>query len=212
MSKSAETNMIYVSERQRDERHREFVIVRCSICGVTRKAYISALNKGVGVKHGQSCSMALNDGTDDFRLFYGIYKGINRRVFNKNFKHYKYYGGRGIKNEFLNFTDFFNSMYQSYLKAKIEIHNVDLDRIDGNGNYSKENCRWISHKENTQNITLRSNQKAFTATSPTGEILNGFNIMEFARVYNLSNKCIWKCLKGILKQYKGWHFKYKTNE
>lgn len=29
--------------------------------------------------------------------------------------------------------------------------NLDLDRIDNDKGYSPDNCRWISHKENTKN-------------------------------------------------------------
>lgn len=71
---------------------------------------------------------------------------------------YKNYGARGIKVEWKNFEEFENDMLESYLiNLKKYGEKISLDRINNDGNYSKENCRWATVKE--QSLNRRSNLK-----------------------------------------------------
>lgn len=76
-----------------------------------------------------------------------IWTGILRRCLNSNFKAYKYYGGRGItvcerwKNSFENFLSDMGERPK----------NLQIDRINNNGNYEPSNCRWVTAKENNHN-------------------------------------------------------------
>ena len=106
-------------------------------CGCYRSEYVSSKNK----KHGLSkCEI------------YPIWKSIKQRCYNDKCKDFKYYGNVGItmcdtwKESFVNF---YNDMYSDY-KAHCRIygrHNTSLDRINPNGNYSKDNCMWSTWKE-----------------------------------------------------------------
>lgn len=62
---------------------------------------------------------------------------------------YKTYGGRGIKvsTEWQQFSNFYRDMFSSWK------YGLQIDRIDLHKDYSKENCQWVSLKENTQKRT-----------------------------------------------------------
>lgn len=79
---------------------------------------------------------------------YHIWNGLMGRCNNANNKDYKNYGGRGISvyekwkvpNEFFEWA-----LSNGYTDG------LSLDRIDVNGDYSPDNCRWISMKKQQRN-------------------------------------------------------------
>ena len=85
---------------------------------------------------------------------YNIWIHIKRRCYNENYPDYKDYGGRGINSDYFeDFIVFYNDMFQSYKEHVDEYgeKNTSLDRIDPNGNYTKNNCRWATNKQQANN-------------------------------------------------------------
>ena len=93
-------------------------------------------------------------------------RDIIARCYNSNNKYWHRYGGRGIKicDEWLNDREAFYkwSLEHGYKKG------LEIDRIDNDGDYTPDNCRWADRKTNVNNryntpmISIRGETKCLT--------------------------------------------------
>lgn len=121
-------------------------------CGCRRRDLAKA-----GAKHGLSVTPE-NIGL--CQVFYGMMF----RCYNPNGSSYSRYGGRGIvvcdewKN---NITAFVRWGHANGYQEDLQI-----DRIDNDGNYEPSNCRFVTRKQNSRNRSTNRSITAFGETKP----------------------------------------------
>ena len=89
-----------------------------------------------------------NHGMSKTRL-YNIWGLMKDRCINKKSSHYKWYGGRNIK-----ICDDWKNNFMSFYCWAIEngySEHLTLDRINNDGDYCPDNCRWVDMKEQCKN-------------------------------------------------------------
>lgn len=83
---------------------------------------------------------------------YAIYCGMKSRCYDPGWKLYRHYGARGItvcdewRESYLTFRDW--ALSNGYAD------DLTIDRIDGTGNYTPQNCRWVPQAVQKQNRSI----------------------------------------------------------
>lgn len=148
-------------------------------CGCLQKEAVGLINKKHGLRNTR---------------LYNIYVNMRRRCEDPKRKAYPRYGGRGIricdewKNDFPAFYDW--AITNGYKD------DLQIDRIDNDGNYEPSNCRWVTPKKNNNN--RRNN----TIIAIDGE---EHSIAEWERIYGLKRYRLNKAIdRGVdVKKYLG---------
>lgn len=134
---------------------------------------------------------------DNKTRLYRIWRAMKSRTTYKSQTQYKDYGGRGIvickewKEDFYKFKEW--ALDNGYYDE------LTIDRIDVNGNYEPNNCRWITKSEQNNNqrnnvIIEYKNQK--------------MNVAQWAKKLNIKANTLYQriyrnySVEKILKEYK----------
>lgn len=129
------------------------------------------------------------------RKLHKIYLHMKERCYDPSDRRYADWGGRGIHicDEWLNNKeDFFEWSIQNGYKEGLSI-----DRIDNDKDYSPENCRWVTLKENNQN---RRSSIFYTINGETK------NLQQWCNEYGVSRSMVnrrlslgWNILEALTK-------------
>ncbi len=177
----------------RDEEHVGKKVKWKCLCDCGKRTSVDGWHlKNGGTK---SCGCFARDRTEEIKtdgLTHGMSKtreyytwgSMIQRCTNKKSKDYKHYGGRGItvtKRWFM-FANFF-------LDMGLKPEGFQLDRLDNNLGYSKENCKWVPRKTNAQNSR---NSKIWEVNG-----LKFQSLSDAAKHFNVDNKTISRwCNEG----------------
>ncbi len=132
---------------------------QCGFCGNEFKVQIQSINTGAT----KSCGCYQKRRISEVRKTHGlsntrlnrIWRNIKGRTLNPKNKQYNYYGGRGTticdewKNDFMSFYAWAISNGYS--------DELSIDRIDNDGGYSPENCRWATKTIQSRNTRIQKN-------------------------------------------------------
>lgn len=161
-------------------------------CGKITVVQASSLRSGhtnsCGCLHAEKAKrMCLSHGGRKTRL-YSVWRGMIGRTEHESHYGYDYYGERGItmcdewRHDFQSFHDW--AVTHGYRE------DLTIDRIDVNGNYCPENCRWVTMKEQQRN---RRNNARITyngETLPLSEWCERLGI-KIQTVWDRINKLGW---------------------
>jgi hypothetical protein len=186
-------NRLTVSKRDENNKNNE-AMWRCKCeCGNTRIVSSRNLKSGRVKSCGclkEEASHKTNYKTlryDNIRM-YNIWRNVKNRCLNSNDFQYLNYGGRGIKvcDEWIkHFSNFYNWAINNGYKEYLTI-----DRIDVNGNYEPDNCRWATSKQQARN---RRSNHSISYKNETKTLI------EWSEILNISKSTLCERLRS------GWN-------
>jgi hypothetical protein len=165
---------------------------KCS-CGGTTTAQTTLLRNAVV----RSCGCLIKETNTKHNMHnsraYNIWKHMKNRCQSLSNPRYNDYGGRGVTlcKKWLTFEGFWEDMRHGYKD------DLTIDRIDVNGNYTKENCKWSTAKEQ------QNNTRANHLLTHKGVTLN---VTQWAELLKINKHTLSKRI------YRGWSVERALNE
>lgn len=164
MGKSVEVNEVYndlkiLNFSSKDKHGKKLYECKCLLCGSL------TIKRGTDIKNSvvKSCGClaknnAVKHGMRNTSL-YKRWKGMKSRCYSKSYHAYERYHGRNItvcRSWRKDFMNFYNDMNSTFFEG------AELDRIDNEKGYSPDNCRWVTHKVNSNNRGKYRNKTGYT--------------------------------------------------
>ena len=122
-------------------------------CGCLRKTFLSC--EKPSEKHGAARTKAYGG----MERLYRVWCGMRDRCNNPNHNRFAHYGGRGIKvcDEWDDYIAFRAWALSSGYDPNAPRGKCTIDRIDVDGDYCPDNCRWVDSK--VQNLNKKRAEK-----------------------------------------------------
>ncbi len=166
-------------------------------CGCLQKEIISKITSERNKKHNLTK-----------HPLYITYQNLHSRCYNKNNKRYVDYGKRGItvcdewKNNFITFYNWaINNGWEKHLT---------IERIDNEGNYQPNNCKWATYSEQANN---KRNNHFVTAFNENKTLIDWTKdsrcVVTYHRLINRINILMWDAEKAITTPIKNMNNKQK---
>lgn len=152
--------MMYATETSKKKSR--FGIYECGFCGQHFKTKTDNVKNGTTKSCGcyrksqASKSHNTHGGRKNNLQLYDTWKNMKSRTSNRKRKDFERYGGRGIsvcdewKYDFVAFREW--ALENGYEENK----GLSIDRIDNDGNYEPNNCRWVVASIQVRNQRIRS--------------------------------------------------------
>jgi hypothetical protein len=150
--------------------------------------------KGV-VYCSKACAFSKHGALKQYPGEYSSWTSMKQRCNNPKNTHYARYGGRGIKCD-VSWERFENFLLDMGEKPDSK---MEIERIDNNGNYCKENCCWATRKEQTRNRGGKRATRLYTFNDKT------MCISDWAKEIGLTPQSLQKRLN------KGWPLELALN-
>ena len=143
---------------------------------------------------------------------YHIYTNQKTRCRNKNRRHYKRYGARGlnVNYSFKELADWFKDNIKEY---KGEIEDLSIGRIDHDKGYFLDNIKLQTMSENSREKAIRNNpikkRPILIKDAKSGEkLITARSTIEASEFTEVDRWSMYKVLKGEIRQTKGFLFQY----
>ena len=133
----------YISTVDAQNKNKRY-LCKCPNCGEEFVMFCSNYYSG-----NNACKCKWKYRKRDNHKLYEVWYNMKTRCYYSKSDHYKNYGERGITvcDEWLNSFETFCK----WAKENGYADNLTIDRIDVNGNYEPNNCRWITIKQQSYN-------------------------------------------------------------